>query len=141
MNTQKEIDRINPADLVDTSMFGFSQVVSAPSSFRRVYISGQFSGDLQGNVLGKTTAEQAKIVFDNLRKAILAADAKPEHAVKITVLVVDHDQSKLASIQEGVEGLFGEHLPASTLIPVPRLALDEMLIEVDVTLEVPTSGN
>jgi len=133
------LERINPPTIVDTSPWGFSQVVVAPSSAKTVYISGQFSGDKEGNVLGKTVGKQAELAFDNLRKAIEASGGKPEHVVKIQVLVAGHGEDKLHAIGEQISKLFGEHLPASTLIPVDRLALDGMLFEIDATLAIPQS--
>lgn len=132
-----EIERLNPPTLLDTSGYGFNQVVVAPANSKMVFLSGQFSGDLKGQVQGKTVVEQAAIAFENLRLGIEASGAKPEHVLKIQVLVVDHDESKVQAIHEQITKLFGEHLPASTLIPVPRLALDAMLFEIDATLAIP----
>ena len=39
--------------------------------------------------------------------------------------------SKLAVLTVQLKMTFGEHLPTQTLVPVPRLALDRMLFEVD----------
>ena len=39
--------------------------------------------------------------------------------------------SKLGVMTQAVKRLFGDALPAQTLVPVPRLALDGMLFEVD----------
>ncbi|WP_109315468.1 RidA family protein [Pseudovibrio ascidiaceicola] len=133
------LERINPSTIVDTSPWGFTQVVVAPSNAKTVYISGQFSGDIDGNVLGKTVGKQAEIAFSNLRKAIAASGGKPEHVVKIQVLVAGHGEDKLHAIKEQADKLFGQHLPASTLIPVDRLALDGMLFEIDATLAIPQS--
>lgn len=133
------LERINPSTIVDTSSWGFTQVVVAPSNVKTVYISGQFSGDAEGNVLGKTVGKQAEIAFTYLRKAIEASGGKPEHVVKIQVFVAGHGEDKLHAISDQVSKLFGKHLPASTLIPVDRLALDGMLFEIDATLAIPQS--
>lgn len=137
MTSSSQIARLNPETIVDSRPYGFSQIVAAPANARTIYISGQFSGNPDGKVEGTTVAEQARIAIDNLRLAIAAAGAKPEHVVKMQLLIVDHDESKLDTIIPFVTGLFGAHLPASTLIPVPRLALDGMLFEIDATLAVP----
>lgn len=132
-----DISRVNPPTLKDTSQYGFSQVVIAPSNARTVYLSGQFSGDVNGEVRGKTMQEQIAYSFENLRLAIEAAGAKPENVVKIQVLIVDHQQAYVSLVQAQIQQLFGDHLPASTLIPVPRLALDGMRFEIDATLVIP----
>ncbi|MEY9723081.1 enamine deaminase RidA (YjgF/YER057c/UK114 family) [Sinorhizobium fredii] len=57
--------------------------------------------------------------------------AKPDQVAKLTVFVVDHDMSKLEVLTSNVKKMFGEALPAQTLIPVPKLAIDPMLFEVE----------
>ena len=42
-----------------------------------------------------------------------------------------YDQALLPVMTEHVKAMFGAELPAQTLVPVPRLALDGMLFEVD----------
>jgi enamine deaminase RidA (YjgF/YER057c/UK114 family) len=46
--------------------------------------------------------------------------ARPEHVLKLTVFVVDHDMGKLGVLTRAVTGMFGTTLPAQTLIPVPK---------------------
>jgi enamine deaminase RidA (YjgF/YER057c/UK114 family) len=57
---------------------------------------------------------------------------EPKDVLKITILIVDHNQEKLKIWTEETNKIWkNDQLPASTLIPVPKLALDNMLIEVD----------
>ncbi|MGY2290930.1 RidA family protein [Pseudomonas sp. SDO528_S397] len=125
---------LNPPTLLDTSAYGFAQVVVAPNRGHTVYLSGQSSSDTQGNIVGQTMAEQIAQAFKNLKCAIQASGAKPEHVVKVQLLVVDHQEDYVGCLQAELKALFGNHLPASTLIPVPRLALDSMRFEIDATL-------
>ena len=131
------MQRINPETLIDSSAWGFTQVVVTPARGKTVYVSGQYGGDQQGNIVGKTVEEQMSAAFNNLKAAIAASGASPEHAVKITILIVGHREKYLPQLARETQALFGETLPASTLIPVPRLALDDMLFEIDATLFVP----
>lgn len=39
--------------------------------------------------------------------------------------------SKLPVLTEAVKAMFGQALPAQTLVPVPKLATDPMLFEVE----------
>lgn len=39
--------------------------------------------------------------------------------------------SKLGVLTKNVKEMFGQALPAQTLVPVPRLAIDPMLFEVE----------
>jgi enamine deaminase RidA (YjgF/YER057c/UK114 family) len=52
--------------------------------------------------------------------------------VKVTTLVVNHDAAKLNIIIEEFKKIWPENqFPVNTLIPVPRLALDNMQVEID----------
>ncbi|MNT46771.1 Endoribonuclease L-PSP [compost metagenome] len=72
--------------------------------------------------------------LDNLTLALAAAGAGLADVAKLTVLVVDHDQDRLGilSAQIGQRWPRGR-APTCTLIPVPRLALDGMLFEIEAT--------
>ena len=76
-------------------------------------------------------AVQVKQAYANLRAALEGIGAKPDQVAKLTVFVVDHDMSKLEVLTRNVKEMFGETLPAQTLVPVPKLAVDPMLFEVE----------
>lgn len=64
--------------------------------------------------------------------AVVAAGGALESIAKLTVLIVDHTQERLDVFGEELGRLLGDNpKPACTLIPVPRLALDGMLFEVE----------
>lgn len=132
-----EIQRINPPTLMDATGYGFSQVVIAPAKGRTVYLSGQFGGTPDHVIAGDTVGAQMTAAFKNLRAAIDAAGAKPEHVVQIRIFIVGHREKYLEQLAEETIALFGAALPASSLIPVPRLALDDMLFEIEATLVIP----
>ncbi len=76
-------------------------------------------------------AVQVKQAYANLRAALDALGARPDQVAKLTIFVVDHDMSKLGVLTENVREMFGTALPAQTLVPVPNLAVDPMLFEVE----------
>lgn len=119
---------VNPRNLYDPSPNGYSVAVLAPRQARVAYISGQGGEDSAG-ALSPDFAVQVRQAYANLRTALDALGAKPDQVAKLTV--VDHDQSKLEVLTRHVKEMFGETLPAQTLIPVPRLAIDAMLFEVE----------
>ena len=121
---------VNPQNLYDPSPNGYSMAVITPREGRVAYISGQGGEDGTG-ALSPDFAVQVRQAYANLRTALDALGARPDQVAKLTVLVVDHDQSKLGVLTKHVKEMFGEALPAQTLIPVPRLALDAMLFEVE----------
>ncbi|NJR72536.1 MAG: RidA family protein [Scytonema sp. CRU_2_7] len=96
-----------------------------------VYIAGQGGEDKNANLVSKDFTGQLKHAFANLRTALSAVGVSPEHVVKTTVLIVDHNETKLQQLIAEVQAMWGNKAPACTLIPVPRLALDGMLFEID----------
>ncbi|NEH60704.1 RidA family protein [Rhizobium leguminosarum] len=121
---------VNPKNLYDPSPNGYSTAVIVPRQGRLAYISGQGGQDSTG-VLSPDFAVQVKQAYANLRTALDALGARPDQVAKLTVFVVDHDMSKLEVLTRNVKDMFGEALPAQTLIPVPKLAIDPMLFEVE----------
>lgn len=121
---------VNPPQLGDPSPNGYSTAVIAPAAGKVAYISGQGGHDAKG-ALSPDFAEQVRQAYANLQTALDALGAKPSQVAKLTVFVVDHDMSKLAVLTSNVKKMFGETLPAQTLVPVPKLAVDPMLFEVE----------
>ncbi|NKL20759.1 RidA family protein [Rhizobium leguminosarum] len=121
---------VNPKNLYDPSPNGYSTAVIVPRQGRLAYISGQGGQDSTG-ALSPDFAVQVKQAYANLRTALDALGARPNQVAKLTVFVVDHDMSKLEVLTSNVKDMFGASLPAQTLIPVPKLAIDPMLFEVE----------
>ena len=132
--TANENDRkliiVNPKTLYDPTPNGYSTAVIVPAGARVAYISGQGGQDGTG-ALSPDFAVQVKQAYVNLRAALDALGARPDQVAKLTVFVVDHDMSKLEVLTRNVKETFGDALPAQTLIPVPKLAIDPMLFEVE----------
>ena len=132
--TANENDRtltiVNPQTLYDPSPNGYSTAVIVPRAGRTAYISGQGGQDGTG-ALSPDFAVQVEQAYANLRAALDALGAGPDQVAKLTVFVVDHDMSKLGVLTGAVKNMFGKALPAQTLIPVPKLAIDAMLFEVE----------
>jgi enamine deaminase RidA (YjgF/YER057c/UK114 family) len=123
-------DAINPSSLPTPP--GYSQVIRV-SGGTTVHIAGQVAWDRDGNVVGPGDFEtQTRQVFTNLKEALSAVDAGFGDLVKIGIYVVDHDDAKLRIIREVRDEFFGDITPpASTLLGVDRLALPDLMIEVD----------
>ncbi|WP_151611290.1 RidA family protein [Sinorhizobium alkalisoli] len=124
---------VNPSHLHDPTPNGYSTAVITPASGRLAFISGQGGQDHTG-ALSSDFGEQVKQAYANLAAVIAALGARPDQVVKLTVFVVDHDMSKLSVLTENVVRTFGAKLPAQTLVPVPKLAIDPMLFEVEAVL-------
>ena len=121
---------VNPKTLYDPTPNGYSTAVIMPAGARVAYISGQGGQDAMG-ALSPDFAVQVRQAYANLRAALDGIGARPDQVAKLTVYVVDHDMSKLGVLTSNVKEMFGETLPAQTLVPVPKLAIDPMLFEVE----------
>lgn len=121
---------VNPPNLYDPTPNGYSTAVIVPSGARIAYISGQGGQDSRGQ-LSPDFAVQVKQAYANLRAALDGLGARPDQVAKLTIFVVDHDMSKLEVLTGNVKEMFGKTLPAQTLVPVPKLAIDPMLFEVE----------
>lgn len=123
------IERIYPEGLRRPPTY--TPVVRA-SGGTTVYISGQVSVDVEGNVVGVGDfAAQARQVFENLRLALASVGADFSHVVKMTSYVVDYSPELREAYGAARSAAMGDALPASTLIGVQALAMREYLIEVE----------
>jgi len=121
---------VNPKTLYDPTPNGYSTAVIVPAGAKVAYISGQGGQDATGG-LSPDFAAQVKQAYANLGAALEGIGAKPDQVAKLTIYVVDHDMGKLGVLTENVKAMFGDRLPAQTLVPVPKLAIDPMLFEVE----------
>jgi len=121
---------VNPSHLHDPTPNGYSTAVVTPAGGRLAFISGQGGQDRSGGLSPDFDAQVAQ-AYANLAAVHDALAARPDQVVKLTIFVVDHDMSKLGVLTQNVTRMFGDRLPAQTLVPVPKLAIEPMLFEVE----------
>lgn len=132
---------VNPAGLYDPAPHGYSHVAIAEGALRQVFVAGQGGEGPDGRLPADFGAQVAQ-ALRNLQTALAAAGAGPAHVLKLTLLIVDHSEARLAIVSAAVQALWaGRPAPACTLIPVPRLALDGMLFEIDAMAAVPMAAS
>jgi enamine deaminase RidA (YjgF/YER057c/UK114 family) len=123
----------NPDGLYDPLPNGYSHVAEIIGPARLVLCSGQ-GGETKDGELSPDFRTQLKQAFANVNTALVSAGATPRDVTRLVVLVVDHTEDKLTAFIEAQAEAFGADVkPACTLIPVPRLALDGMQIEIEAT--------
>ncbi|SPS01013.1 putative Endoribonuclease L-PSP [Cupriavidus taiwanensis] len=128
---------LNPDGLYDPRPNGYSHVALVEGPVRIVYVSGQGGEDAAG-CLPLDFPRQVARAMHNLRIALQAAGADVGDVAKLTVLVVDHSHDRLRTFGAALREMWGDRpTPACTLIPVPRLALDNMLFEIEATAVLP----
>jgi reactive intermediate/imine deaminase len=131
--SRPNVQYINPPTL--SAPTGYTHVVEVTRG-KTVYISGQVSLDKSGNVVGKGDfATQTTQVFENLKAALAAAGATFDNVVKVTMFVTD--MSNIATLRTIRLKYWGKNPPASTLVQIGKLALEDFMIEIEAVAVVP----
>lgn len=131
-NNMAHIIHKNPKTIFDPTPYAFSHSTSVEGNGKYIFISGQSGGEGLEHSLSKDFRTQVKVALKNLETVLEDYNLKVDDVLKITILIVDHNQEKLQIWTEEMHTTWkNNQFPASTLIPVPKLALDNMLIEVD----------
>ena len=130
-STTSAFELKNPEGLYDPSTFGYSHMALLKPGARLIFIAGQGGESERGEYHADFRA-QVRQAFANVDAALKGAGATASDIVKLTILIVDHSEDKLGIYGEEFGRAFGANVkPPATLIPVPRLALDSMLFEVE----------
>ena len=110
---------INPAS-------GYTQVVSVTTgNIKTLYISGQIGE-------GEGLEAQMRSVLENLSKQLAAGGATFADIVKMNTYIVDYKPGDLSTFRNVRKEIMGDRdMPASTLVGVQSLALEEWLIEME----------
>ncbi|PYB69586.1 hypothetical protein DMX11_23820 [Pseudomonas sp. LB-090624] len=131
MTQPRAFQLTNPAGLYDPSANAYSHVAEVRAGSRLLYIAGQGGEDSNGQ-LSPLFSEQARQALANLELALASRGAGLAQVFKLTLLIVDHAEPRLREWVAEADRAWGPHLkPTCTLIPVPRLALDGMLVEIE----------
>jgi 2-iminobutanoate/2-iminopropanoate deaminase len=95
-----------------------------------LFISGQVAVDAHGAVVGKNDfPAQARQALDNLVAMLEAAGGGLEDLMMITVFVTDmSNRPAFAKIRDAY---FRQNPPASTMVEISRLVMDELLVEIN----------
>src|SRR5262249_39380483 len=117
-------------DGISKPFSNYSHVVTAEGAQKLVFCAGQVAADVEGKVLPPDDFEaQAKMVMENLGKALAAGGAKISDVTKITIFICNqHDVPKARG---WLQNYLGGHPPASTLCILRGLANPNFLLEVE----------
>ncbi len=111
---------------------GYTHAVAIEGG-RLIFISGQVALDKDGNLVGKGDLRaQTDKALANLVAALAAAGATPADVVKVNTYVVNYKAADYPIVREARARIFDPHKPpASTLIGVQALAVEDLLIEIE----------
>jgi enamine deaminase RidA (YjgF/YER057c/UK114 family) len=122
----------NPKSLFDPTPYGFSHITTISANAKLILIAGQGGEENVEGTLSPDFRRQTYQSLRNIEAALRSQGLTMSTVVKVTTLVVNHDASKLQILIEEFQKMWPDNkFPINTLIPVPRLALDNMLIEID----------
>jgi enamine deaminase RidA (YjgF/YER057c/UK114 family) len=127
---------INPDSLNKNP--AFTNVVVVEGNVRTVHIGGQDALNASGEIVGKgDIVAQVEQILANLRAALAAGGAGPEHIIKWNIYVVEGQslQAGFAAFQNAWPQT--PNPPAITGVFVPALAHPDFLVEMDAVAVVP----
>ena len=101
-----------------------------------LHVSGIVAVDSQGRLVGgDDVVEQTRQVLDTMRTVLAAGGCSFEDVVKVTIFLTDiDDRPKINPLRQEA---FGATRPASTLVEVPRLAVEGAKVEIECVAVVP----
>ena len=102
-----------------------------------LFVSGVVAVDTAGRLVGADDViAQARQVFESMRTVLGAAGCTFADVVKVTIFLTDVDDRPLVNPVR--QEVFGTTRPASTLVEVPRLAVEGAKIEVECVALLPS---
>jgi 2-iminobutanoate/2-iminopropanoate deaminase len=107
----------------------FSAGTEAPAG-RTIYVSGQVSMDVEGNVVGEGDIKrQTETVLEHVKTVLGEAGGGMDDVVKVTVFITD--MGFYDEIHEVRRRYFKEPYPASSMVEVSALIDPRLLIEIE----------
>ncbi len=101
-----------------------------------LFVSGIVAVDGEGKLVGRDdVVAQTRQVFESMRAVLSAGGCRFEDVVKVTIFLTDVDDRPL--INPVRQEIFGATRPASTLVEVPRLAVEGAKVEIECIARVP----
>jgi 2-iminobutanoate/2-iminopropanoate deaminase len=101
-----------------------------------LHVSGIVAVDSEGELVGgDDVVAQTRQVFENMRTVLAAGGCGFEDVVKVTIFLTDIEDRPLINPLRQL--VFGATRPASTLVEVPRLAVEGAKVEIECVALVP----
>lgn len=121
---------LSPDTVWDPGAQLLSQCVVVEQAAKTLYLSGQTAITADGQFEGIGDIEaQIRLSFENIRLIVAAAGGSLDNVVKLTVYFAD--LSNLDIYTSILGELFPDARPAQTVVEIARLAMPELLIEID----------
>ena len=123
----------NPPELFSPTAFGYSHICEVENFTKIIHIAGQGGENINGE-LSSIFEAQLDQVFANIKATLDFTHLDFQNIAMLRVLIVDFDEQKHQKLISKMNTIWHDQkFPACTLIPVPRLALAAMQIEIEAT--------
>lgn len=128
--------RMNPPELPDAGKVGYSQI-SVAEAGRLAFVSGQVALRADGAPVPEGLDAQARIVFDNLGKALAALGAGRERIVQMRIYMTDLRPETMAVVMPQLAAFLDGVQPSVTGVGVTALAEPELQLEIEMVVSLP----
>ncbi|KAB8333210.1 RidA family protein [Scytonema tolypothrichoides VB-61278] len=126
---------INPKELFDSSVFGYSQAVIETET-GLLFISGQVDWNQQYEITEKSVEGQLRRALSNLKVALETAESSVDQLLHVRIYIRGELGEYMNTIAPIVSEFLGESRPAITGIGVASLASPETLVEIEAVASV-----
>lgn len=116
---------------------GYANGVAARGTL--IFVGGQIGWNAEQRFETDDFIEQTKQALSNVRAVLEAADAAPEHMVRMTWYVVDRVEynARLKELGGVYREMMGRNFPAMTCVEVSALMEARAKVEIEVTAVLP----
>lgn len=92
-----------------------------------LYLSGLTAYGTSGQ--GKDISEQVKVIFQQIEHICQMENTTLSNIIKVTIYVTD--MAAMAELRQALFDVYGEHIPASSLVHVESLFSSDVDIEIE----------
>ncbi len=116
---------------------GYANGIAARGTL--IFVGGQIGWNAQQQFESDDFIAQTRQALDNVHAVLSAANAGPEHMVRMTWYVVDRIEynARLRELGEAYRAVMGKHFPAMTCVEVSALMEERAKVEIEVTAVLP----
>ena len=122
---------INPESLGAPS--GYANGLLADAGGKLLFISGQIAWNEKQQIVSDDFVEQFDRALANVLAVVEAAQANPEHIVRLIIYVTDKVEyrARTREVGERYRKYMGKHFPAMVLVQVAGLLDDAAKVEIE----------
>jgi len=127
--------KLQPPDWAEPK--GYANGVMARGAL--IFVGGQIGWNAQQQFESDDFIAQTRHALVNIAAVLQAANAGPEHMVRMTWYITDRAEyiARLKELGAAYRDVMGKHFPAMTCVEVSGLVEDRARVEIEVTAVLP----